>query len=570
MQEQNNQLNKEVVVYGRVSSTNQENEGTIETQLSAVRDYASINGITILKEYIDEGWSGDILQRPALDQLRMDAKKKLWKSVLIYDPDRLARRYSFQELVVDELREKNVEVLFVTTPTPKDGIEKILYGVQGLFAEYERAKIAERFRLGKVRKAKEGHIIATEAPYGYTFIPRKGKKGDADFYQGYYTINQEELEHLQKIFLWVGEEGLTLRQTVRRLQELQISPRKSKRGVWNTSTLGTLLRNKTYIGEGHFGASMATIPIKPLKTELYRKVKKTSRRMKPESEWIKIPTPKLIEEELFYRVQNQLQVNIKKSPRNTKNEYLLTGKIWCNCGKRRTGESAQKGKHLYYRCTDRIYSFPLLPNCKEKGINGKNADEKIWNMLQELITNEQILKAHIQKKIEYKNSQPQHNESDIKNIEVLLSKMKEQEDRYVKAYGMGLITIEQFQQNVLPLRKQIEQKQKEIIQLEIKHEQPINDVVTENDIKSIAERFKSSLQNIPFVVKKKIIDKIIDRIEGDKEKLKVYATLSLNQNNYVTLCTEYRNTQDIIQQTPYPISHIDKEIHFEFEVLLND
>ena len=144
-------LNKPIAVYARVSSSNQENEGTIETQLSAIHDYAEKNDYSIIQKYLDNGWSGDNIIRPELDRLRVDAKKRIWNTVLIYDPDRLARRYSYQELILDELREGGITVLFVTTPPPTNSIEKILYGVQGLFAEYERAKIAERFRLGKIR-----------------------------------------------------------------------------------------------------------------------------------------------------------------------------------------------------------------------------------------------------------------------------------------------------------------------------------------------------------------------------------------------------------------------------------
>jgi site-specific DNA recombinase len=135
--------NKPTAIYGRVSSSNQENEGTIETQLSAVNEFASKNGLVIVQKYTDEGWSGDSIARPALDQLRMDAKKKIWSAVLMYDPDRLARRYSYQELVMNELREAGIEVIFVTVSAPKNSEDKILYGVRGLFAEYERAKSAE-------------------------------------------------------------------------------------------------------------------------------------------------------------------------------------------------------------------------------------------------------------------------------------------------------------------------------------------------------------------------------------------------------------------------------------------
>jgi len=111
-----NALSKEIkliAIYARVSTSNQENEGTIETQLAAVKEFANKNNYTIVQEYLDNGWSGDSIVRPALDKLRMDAKKKIWEAVLMYDPDRLARRYSYQELVMDELREAGIEMIFV-------------------------------------------------------------------------------------------------------------------------------------------------------------------------------------------------------------------------------------------------------------------------------------------------------------------------------------------------------------------------------------------------------------------------------------------------------------------------
>ena len=113
-----------IATYARVSTARQEEERTIEVQLGALRDFAREHGYTIVKEYIDDGWSGDILARPSLDQLREDAKKKIWQAVLIYDPDRLARRYSYQELVMDELRDMGLEVIFITVPSPKNSEEK--------------------------------------------------------------------------------------------------------------------------------------------------------------------------------------------------------------------------------------------------------------------------------------------------------------------------------------------------------------------------------------------------------------------------------------------------------------
>src|SRR3989338_2215947 len=225
-----------IATYARVSTSAQEEQQTIQNQINSLQEFAQKNSYTIVEEYTDDGWSGDILARPDLDKLRQDAKNKQWEAVLIYDPDRLARRYSYQELVMDELREAGIEVMFITVTAPKNPEDKILHGVRGLFAEYERAKIAERFRLGKLRKVKEGHVLTTEAPYGWTYIKKVEGR------HGYYEINPEEARVVKMIFSWVAYEKMTLRAIVKKLREMGIKPRKSPRGVWNTSTLSTMLR----------------------------------------------------------------------------------------------------------------------------------------------------------------------------------------------------------------------------------------------------------------------------------------------------------------------------------------
>jgi site-specific DNA recombinase len=532
--------NKLIAVYGRVSTSNQENEGTIETQLSSVREHAKKNGYIIVKEYLDEGWSGDNLVRPGLDQLRIDAKKKEWEAVLIYDPDRLARRGSWQEVVMEELKELEIDVLFVTIPQPKTDEDIIMYKMRGVFTEYERMKIKERFRLGKVRKANEGHILSTEGPYGYTFILKKGKRGDADFMQGHYEINKYEAQIVKKIFSWVADEGLTLRAVVRRLQELGIPPRKSKRGVWNTSTLSSLFKNKTYIGEGHYGATYSVVPQKPWKKDAYRKHKKSSRKFKPESEWIIIPTLKLIDRDVFFRAEKRLRTNFEMSSRNTKNEYLLAGKLWCDCGKRRAGEGPQQGKHLYYRCTDRVKSFPLKPKCKEKALNARILDPLVWESVTNLMSSPELLLKQAER---WLNNQRVGDKTSTINVEETkkeIAKLKDQENRYTKAYGAGILTIDQLKEQINPLKEKIALLNNQIGKAYLENEEVNeNELPKLDEVKAFAEKASQALKDLSFSAKKAIINNIIDKVVGTRENLQVYGCIPVTSN--INVFTEYRN-----------------------------
>ncbi|MDO8430184.1 MAG: recombinase family protein [bacterium] len=522
---------KLIAIYARVSTSHQEEQQTIKTQISAIKDFAKQNGYTIVQEYMDDGWSGDMLARPQLDQLRQDAKKKIWDGILMYDPDRLARRYSYQELVMDELREAGIEVLFVTTPAPKTGEEKILHGVKGLFAEYERAKISERFRLGKLRNIKEGHLINSEAPYGYTKIKKTEKQ------PGYYVINPQEAEVVKKIFTWIANERLTIRRVAKRLQELSMRPRKSKRDVWSTSTLSHLCINKTYIGEAYYYKSIAIVPENPLKTEKYRKMKKTSRRARPQEDWIKIPAPVILDRDLFMRVQQQLKENFALSDRNKKNDYLLSGKIRCVCGNTRAGEGPQHGKHLYYRCTNKVSSFPLPPSCAEKGINAKIADRLVWEELAKLMTSPKLMLKYTKQWVDSRRKKQYSSISDLESLEKKVIKLKDEEDRYNKAYGAGLISIEKLKEYSTSVRENISLLESQVIKTKTEREQANTFLPTFQEIKEFAKEAGEALQDLNFEEKRAIIRGTIEKVVGTQQELQIKGQIAINNINYVGLQT---------------------------------
>lgn len=514
-----------IAIYARVSSERQEKEETIQTQIMAIEEFAKEKGHTIVARYLDDGWSGTILARPALDDLRLDARKKLWEGVLMYDPDRLARKYSYQELVSDELIELGLKVLYVTTPPPEDDSDKLLYGVKGLFAEYERARIAERFRLGKLRKAREGNVVTSQGPYGYDYIPKQGST------QGYYKVNKQETAVVKMIFQWIAVERITLRETVRRLQELGITPRKSKRGVWNTSTLTNLLRNETYIGNAHYNKSTAVIPEKPLKQVKYKRVKKTSRKFKPEKDWISIPVPPIIEEPLYEKARQQLKANYELCARNKKNEYLLAGKIYCICGRRRTGEGPQKGKHLYYRCTDRIYSFPLPPKCRERGVNARVADVMVWGGVSNLMTDPKLLKEQALRFVGSKTTAVANTSTEADELKREIDKLKKEESRYIKAYGAEIISEEQFKEAITDLKGRRGVLERQVGHME-SQKKAVDDVIVPDDeyFEDFSKEAKYVLQaKMKFPQKQSIIHKSIDTIIGEQCKLTVRGYIQMKE-----------------------------------------
>ena len=544
----NNQIHHLIARYGRVSTSLQEDQKTIENQLMSMDEFADkkfgVGNYTIVKEYLDDGWSGDNIKRPQLDQLRMDAAKKIWDTVLIYDPDRLARRGEWQVIIAEELEEQGANVLFVTVPKAKSDYDIISNKMRGVFAEYERMKIAERFRLGKLRKVQGGNVLTTEAPYGYRYI-RNNKETKK---HGYYVINEDEAKNVRMIFNWVGENGLTIRQVVRKLQELDIKPKKSKRGVWSTSTLSTMLKHKGYIGKTHWGASYAVVPDHPRKMDKYRQVKKSSRRTKPEADWIapNIPIPRIIEDELFFKVRTQLETNFALCQRNTKNEYLVGGKIFCACGKRRCGEGPQHGKHLYYRCSDRVYSFPLPPSCKEKGINARIADKLVWQEMTKLMSSPDLLQEQLDQWVQERKGKSPSFGADAEIIKKDITKLEAQVKRYNTIFAEGLLSMTKLKESTEPTIKRIEKLREQIRKVE--QEEKLIDVAAlpaEEEIKLLSEEASQVFKDpdLNFEGKQTIIRNAVDKIIGTQKQLQVSGKISLTFLNYVKHQTDYRHSR---------------------------
>jgi site-specific DNA recombinase len=157
-------------LYARVSTVQQEKQGTIESQLAALDAYAAAHGLVIAPEhrYVDDGYSGARLDRPGLERLRDAAWRGELDRVLILAPDRLARYYAYQYVVVEEIERAGCAVVFANGPFNDGPEDRLVREVHGLFAEFERAALQERSRRGKLHAARHGHFFTGAGPYGYT------------------------------------------------------------------------------------------------------------------------------------------------------------------------------------------------------------------------------------------------------------------------------------------------------------------------------------------------------------------------------------------------------------------
>jgi DNA invertase Pin-like site-specific DNA recombinase len=132
--------------------------------------------------FSDDGYSGSTLVRPALERLRDAAAAGAVDRLYVHSPDRLARDFALQILLIDEWHRAGLEIVFLNHDADDSPEGKLLVQIQGVIAQYERAKILERSRRGRQHAARSGAISAlTGAPYGYHYLTKTEGDGKADY-----------------------------------------------------------------------------------------------------------------------------------------------------------------------------------------------------------------------------------------------------------------------------------------------------------------------------------------------------------------------------------------------------
>ena len=278
----------QAALYARVSSAQQAEAHTVASQVVALRERIAADGLPVSEalQFIDEGYSGATLVRPALERWRDLATAGALDRLYVHSPDRLARKYAYQVLLVDEFRRVGVEVIFLNRELGRSPEDDLLLQVQGMMAEYERAKMIERQRRGKLHAARAGTVnVLSGAPYGSRYIPKYEGHGQAR-----YEAVPDEARVVRQVCDWVGRDRLTIGEVCRRLTQAGEVTRTGKT-VWDRSVVWGMLKNPAYRGTAAFGKTQQG-PLRPkLRTQRGRPLqprRAVSTREVPPPEWITI------------------------------------------------------------------------------------------------------------------------------------------------------------------------------------------------------------------------------------------------------------------------------------------
>ena len=390
---------KTAAIYCRVSTDNQEQEGTsLQTQLENCLSYCQDRGYDVAYRF-SEAYSGLSLERPKLDELRDLVRNDRVDLVVVYCLDRLSRDPTHGVILIQEMEKHHAILESVTEDIDNSELGKLISYIRGFASKLEAEKIRERTIRGRRAKAIQGRISSGSHArlYGYNYIPVAQENG------GRRVINEDEAKWVQQIYHWLIEEGLSTTAITLRLRALNV-PTPSGKGYWIKSTVRKILRNVAYTGKTYAFTLSYGEPTYRMKQDTKRK--KTGVIHKPEEEWIEIPdvTPVIIHRDIFDAARKQLQTNRAKASRNVKHEYLLRGHVFCRqCGGPYWGYvgSKHKGNKHYearrYRCSRSQRIEMPVDRCHNKSWAADNLELLVWQQIERVLSEPELIIAEIDK-----------------------------------------------------------------------------------------------------------------------------------------------------------------------------
>lgn len=528
-------MEKIVALYARVSTTRQEQAATIESQVAELESYAQEQGYEINEKliFLDQAVSGACLARPALDRLRDVAYEGGIEMLLCLSPDRLARQYVHQRLLLDEFQRWGVAVQFINQPDLEDTPQnRLLLGVQGLFSEYEREVIRDRLRRGRLHRIRQGGRCFHPAPFGYRYIPVSEPNG------GRWEIASQEAAVVQQIFAWYTEEGWSLRKIATQLNDTGV-PVRRKGGRWNAGRISVILEKHAYTGKT-YDNRYRTRPetVGRLRKQGRGRLVTPDSVIRPREEWIAVDTPAIISPEVWQRAQDQRMHNQRFSPRNNHTAvYLLRGLMVCGvCGGLMIGKSRHKDPYTYYRCErGGKHRLPDVPQhtCT---VNTQDADHAVWQAVAKLLQEPERL---AQAWADLNTTEPP-NQREIKRLEHRSRQLERQWQRILDAFQDGLLEKDELAQRKQALDQEQTHLQSLLAQAQEASQQNQNRLQTVQDFSDFSQRMLGTLENPTEEIKRDVIRLLVDHIVVEDDAIVIHHIVPITENERLSLKHNHR------------------------------
>jgi site-specific DNA recombinase len=487
-----------VALYARVSTERQEKERTVGSQLDALQARAVTEAWAVEMTCTDEGYSGARLDRPGLDRVRDAAAAGLIDAVVSLCPDRLARNYVHQMIVLDELARFGVSLVFLDGGPAEGPQGRLMAQIQAAVAEFERVKIAERNRRGKLWRARQGSVVSGQVPFGY----RKGPASNG--LPARLVVCEEEAAVVRQIFDWHVKDRLSVRRIAIRLIESGVPTPRGRVRQWATSTLDRLLRQEAYAGTLYYNRRVELPPAArvPRGSQGHRPI----RHDRPQEEWVGVAVPAIVDVDTWTRSQALHERNARFSPRHVGTDcYLLRCLVRCGeCGQARAsaGRTRRSSVNRYYRCNS------LLPmhlredrlRCSQPSARADELDQVVWaEVVRHLRRPELILQA----------CTAPAGPSTGSGARRQLAGLRTQQRRLLDAYQAGAIALDDLESRQRALADRVAELER-VVALEQSHRTTRADL--EGRVSDFSQEVTAGLEDMTFSQRQALLRLVLEKV----------------------------------------------------------
>ena len=481
------------VAYCRVSTDEQDQLNSLETQKEFFESYAKKAGYDLIHIYSDPGISGTKTKnRAQFNQMMKDAQSGVFSIILVKDISRLARNTVDLLEACRRLREYGVEIQFINYKMTNMGSSEFLITIFAAIAQEESYNTSQRIKFSKKFHAEQGKV--PNLIFGYDKI-------ENDYFN--LSINECEAAVIKEIFRRYVENGDG---TTKIAKSLNAQGVKTKRGCdWTQAAVARIISNPIYTGKVING-----------KEEIvnFPDSKRVSR---APSDWITVENEKLriIDDEVFERAQKLLSERSSSfGNKQHSNTHLFSTLIKCKeCGRS-------------FRRTSRTYKNTFVKwVCSERNLHGKDAcpnatsvdEEELISALREyfvkIIKNKENYIQFSLKKIKDSQQESSQSEEMIAEIGQKLAEMKKQKEKILKLYLNGFLTMEDLSQKLEHTKEEIPRLEKELAKL---RSQKPSIAPNEEALKEILSHIEkiTDIRSLSNATLKKIIKQIVADKDG--------------------------------------------------------
>jgi site-specific DNA recombinase len=545
-------------LYARVSTEMQEKEQTIQSQIAVLAQYAVAHGLhtTPALRYLDDGYSGTHLDRPALDALRDHAREGRFDLVVVLCPDRLARKYAYHVLLLEELKRAGVDVHFCERPISESPDDQLLLQIQGAIAEYERTKIIERSRRGRLHRARLGELAPARPPYGYR---RTAKRHGGD---GQIQVDETEAALVRQVYAWYAEEGMTLYRLLGRLNA-SVWTTRSGRKEWAATTVLRMLRCDWYLGRAYYHCTRSTRNPRAATSAPYPAPPQTTVVARPRADWIAVPVPPLIEESLARVVRQRLTDNRRFSRRRRKVEgvCLLQGLLRCgHCGHAYIGETrvdrradGREYRYHYYLCHMR--ATPLAngsrTRCPNERLHVAGVNETVWTAVRDLLCDSDTVTQKLRAWVATSSTTPPDAAVRVQRAQTRLIDLAQQRDRLTLAYQVGALSLEVFRPRMQGLEEQRLTADQALLELTAVQLQGEVAQARADGAEQVVRALGPQLDRADFATRQLLLRLLVERVIITGQRLEIQLAIPVSSNFGLTSEGHQRRHAPETRQHPH-------------------